>query len=109
MYQILADEISAFNGLGAGGKNFANVMQALTPVINTAGQIAQTAINARNNQNPNPATTYTGGNTYTPTVYQPTVYQPTTTPPATTEKKDWTPWIIGGAIAAAGLYLIMKK
>lgn len=109
MYQIAQDTISSFNGLGAGGENFANVMQALTPVINTAGQIAQTAINARNNQNPNPATTYTGGNTYTPTVYQPTVYQPTTTPPATTEKKDWTPWIIGGAIAAAGLYLIMKK
>lgn len=104
MYQILADEISAFNGLGAGGETFTNVMQALTPVINTAGQIAQTAINAKNNQNPNPATTYTGGNTYTPTVYQ-----PTTTPPTTTEKKDWTPWIIGGAIAAAGLYLIMKK
>lgn len=104
MYQILADEISAFNGLGAGGETFTNVMQALTPVINTAGQVAQTAINARNNQNPNPATTYTGGNTYTPVVYQ-----PTTTPPATTEKKDWTPWIIGGVIAAAGLYLIMKK
>ena len=104
MYQILADEISAFNGLGAGGETFTNVMQALTPVINTAGQIAQTAINAKNNQNPNPATTYTGGNTYTPTVYQ-----PTTTQPATTEQKDWTPWIIGGAIAVAGLYLIMKK
>ncbi len=104
MYQILADEISAFNGLGAGGETFTNVMQALTPVINTAGQIAQTAINAKNNQNPNPATTYTGGNTYTPTVYQ-----PATPPPATTEQKDWTPWIIGGAIAVAGLYLIMKK
>lgn len=104
MYQILADEISAFNGLGAGGETFTNVMRALTPVINTAGQVAQTAINARNNQNPNPATTYTGGNTYTPVVYQ-----PTTTLPATTEKKDWTPWIIGGAIAVAGLYLIMKK
>ena len=104
MYQILADEINAFNGLGAGGETFTNVMQALTPVINTAGQIAQTAINAKNNQNPNPATTYTGGNTYTPTVYQ-----PTTTQQATTEQKDWTPWILGGAIAVAGLYLILKK
>lgn len=104
MYQITQDTISSFNGLGAGGETFTNVMQALTPVINTAGQIAQTAINAKNNQNPNSATTYTGGNTYTPTVYQ-----PTTTPPATTEKKDWTPWIIGGAIAAAGIYLITRK
>lgn len=107
MYQILADEVAAFNGLGAGGETFANVMQALTPVINTTGQIVQTAINAKNNQNPNPATTYTGNNTYTPVVYQ-----PTTTPPATTtgnEKTDWMPWVIGGAIAVAGIYLITRK
>lgn len=106
MYQILADEVAAFNGLGAGGETFTNVMQALTPVINTAGQIAQTAINARNNQNPN---LYTGQNTNTPTVYQPT----TTTPPATTtggeNKTDWMPWLIGGAIAVAGIYLITRK
>ena len=105
MYQILADEVAAFNGLGAGGETFTNVMQALTPVINTAGQIAQTAINAKNNQNPNQ---YTGQNTYTPVVYQ-----QTTTPPATTtgneNKKDWMTWLIGGAIAVAGIYLITRK
>ncbi len=107
MYQIVADTIASYNGLGAGGETFTNVMQALTPVISTAGQIAQTAINAKNNQNPNQATTYTGGNTYTPVVYQPTT---TTTPTTTTEKKDWTPWLIGGAIAAvAGIYLITRK
>lgn len=106
MYQIVADTIADYNGLGAGGETFTNVMQALTPVINTAGQIAQTAINARNNQNPNPATTNTGGNTYTPIVYQPTTSQP---PATTTEKKDWTPWLIGGAIAVAGIYLITRK
>lgn len=106
MYQILADEVAAFNGLGAGGENFANVMQALTPVIQAGTSIAQTAINARNNQNPNPATTYTGGNTYTPVVYQPPTSQPPTT---TTEKKDWMPWLIGGAIAVAGIYLITRK
>ena len=112
MYQIAQDTITAFNGLGAGGANFANVMQALTPVINTAGQIAQTAINARNNQNPNPTTTYTGGNTYTPTVYtdgNTNTYTPTTAS-ATESKEDWTPWIVGGAILGAGLlYFALKK
>lgn len=109
MYQILADEVAAFNGLGAGGENFANVMQALTPVIQAGTSIAQTAINARNNPNPNPTTTYTGGNIYTPVVYQP----PTSQPPATTtgneNKTDWMPWLIGGAVAVAGIYLITRK
>lgn len=84
------------NGLGAGGENFANVMQALTPVIQAGQQIAQTAITAKNQG---------AGTAYTPTVYTPTAYTP-----ATAEKKtDWTPWLIGGAIAVAGLYLMIKK
>ena len=84
------------NGLGAGGETFANVMQALTPVVQAGQQIAQTVITAKNQG---------AGTAYTPTVYTPTAYTP-----ATAEKKtDWTPWIIGGAIAVAGLYLMIKK
>lgn len=89
------------NGLGAGGETFANVMQALTPVVQAGQQIAQTVITAKNQG---------AGTAYTPTVYTPTVYTPTAYTPATAEKKtDWTPWIIGGAIAVAGLYLMIKK
>ena len=109
MYQIVTDEVAAFNGLGENGALWNSWGKDLVKIGVDAGtKIAQTAINAKNNQNPNPATTYTGGNTYTPVVYQ-----PTTTPPATTtgneNKTDWMPWIIGGAIAVAGIYLITRK
>ncbi|MBO6058319.1 MAG: hypothetical protein J6P64_08980 [Bacteroidales bacterium] len=96
MYQIVKDMTTTVNGLGAGGETFANVMQALTPVVQAGQQIAQTVITAKNQG---------AGTAYTPTVYTPTAYTP-----ATAEKKtDWTPWIIGGAIAVAGLYLMIKK
>lgn len=106
MYNIAAQEISMFNGLGENGALWNTWGKDLVKISVDAGtKIAQTAINAKNNQNPNPATTYTGGNTYTPVVYQ-----PTTTPPTTGENKtDWMPWLIGGAIAVAGIYLITRK
>lgn len=97
MYQIVKDMTTTVNGLGAGGETFANVMQALTPVVQAGQQIAQTAITAKNQG---------AGTAYTPTVYT----GGTTYTPATAERKtDWTPWLIGGAIALAGLYFITKR
>lgn len=105
MYQIAQDTIAAVNGLGLtdAGVNLINAgIKAVTDITNNA-------VNARSARKTAEATG-TATTTYTPTVYTGgTTYTPTTTPPATTEKKDWTPWIIGGAIAVAGIYLITRK
>lgn len=105
MYQIAQDTIAAVNGLGLtdAGVNLINAgIKAVTDITNNA-------VNARSARKTAEATG-TATTTYTPTVYTGgNTYTPTTTPPATTEKKDWTPWIIGGAIAVAGIYLITRK
>ena len=109
MYQILADEVAAFNGLGLTDAGVSLIKAG----IDAATSITNNAVNARNARKTAEATgtatpiytptVYTGGNTNT---YTPTTSQP---PATTTEKKDWTPSLIGGAIAVAGIYLITRK
>lgn len=108
MYDIAAEEISSFNGLGAGGEAWNNYGKDLTnTLVNAATSIANTAITAKNNKQT------TGGDSST---YSPTVYVPTTTTGGTTSQNsqsksigDYLPWIIGG-LAVFGLgYMIMKK
>ena len=107
MYQILADEVAAFNGLGLTDAGVSLIKAG----IDAATSITNNAVNARNARKTAEATG-TATPIYTPTVYtggNTNTYTPTTTAPATTEKKDWMPWLIGGAIAVAGIYLITRK
>lgn len=107
MYQIAQDTISSVNGLGltdAGVSLINTGIDAATSIINNA-------VNARNARKTAEATG-TATNTYTPTVYtggNTNTTTPTTATGATEKKTDWMPWLVGGAIALAGLYFITKK
>lgn len=117
MYNIAQEEINSVNGLGANG-NFTNFLQnggmeLINAGLNTVTSITNNAVNARNNQNPNP---YTGGNTYTPTVYQGVNTQPVTTTTGNTNNAaqsksigDYLPWIIGGLALLGGAYFMMNN
>lgn len=110
MYNIVQEEISSVNGLGAGGANLQNFMPLINAGVNAATQIATTAITAKQ-QAKAAQNQYVGGNTYTPTVYTST---PPTTPAATgndTKKSfaDYAPWIFGGLVVLVGGYMLLKK
>lgn len=103
MYNIVAKEIAAVNGLGANGENLQNWMPLIEAGINAGTTIATTAINAKNQ--PTGGTVVTGGST---TTYAPTggsTYRPTTT----TQKTDYTPWIIAGGIGLLALVYVMSN
>jgi hypothetical protein len=107
MYQILADEVAAFNGLGLTDAGVSLIKAG----IDAATSITNNAVNARNARKTAEATG-TATPIYTPTVYtggNTNTYPPTTTTGATEKKTDWMPWLIGGAIAVAGIYLITRK
>lgn len=107
---------NTYSGLGAG---FTNVMQA---VANTARQIAQTATNTKNNQNPNPAAQVatqpiTGGHVVAAQRAAALVAQQAATlPPATIPTQDTKPaktwkdylvWIALGGVVAFGAYKML--
>lgn len=100
---------NTYSGLGAG---FTNVMQA---VANTARQIAQTATNAKNNQNPNPAAQIatqpiTGGQVVAAqraATLPPVTTSPQDTKPAKTWK-DYLLWIALGGAVAFGAYKMLS-
>jgi len=107
MYQILADEVAAFNGLGLTDAGVSLIKAG----IDAATSITNNAVNARNARKTAEATG-TATPIYTPTVYtggNTNTYTPTTTTGATEKKTDWMPWLVGGAIAVAGIYLITRK
>lgn len=105
MYQIAQDTISSVNGLGLTDAGV-NLIKA---GIDAATSITNNAVNARNARKTAEATG-TATTTYTPTVYTGgNTTTPTTATGATEKKTDWMPWLVGGAIALAGLYFITKK
>lgn len=114
MYGIAQAEISAVNGLGANGEWWnANGANLVTTLVNAGTSIANTAINAKNNQNPN-QNTQTTTNNGTSTNQQP-VYVYTggdNTAKQTQEKSitDYLPWIIGGVVVLiGGAYVLMNN
>lgn len=107
MYQIAQDTIAAVNGLGLTDAGVSLIKAG----IDAATSITNNAVNARNARKTAEATG-TATTTYTPTVYtggNTNTYTPTTNTGATEKKTDWMPWLVGGAIALAGLYFITKK
>lgn len=120
MYNIVQEEVESVNGLGANG-NFWNAADNVVNLLNTGADAASKIITATK-QGKQPANVYyVGGNTPSPTAYNPP-QQPVYNPPQqqyysvpgnnTTsnneEKKDYLPWIIGGAVAV-GLLIFMNK
>lgn len=108
---------NTYSGLGAG---FTNAMQA---VANTARQIAQTATNAKNNQNPNTAAQIatqpiTGGQVVAAQRAAASVAQQAATlPPVTTSPQDTKPaktwkdyllWIALGGVVTFGAYKMLS-
>lgn len=113
MYNIVQEEISSVNGLGAGGENLQNFMPLINAGVNAATQIATTAITAKQ-QAKAAQNTYVGGNTVAPTVYTPPTVPPNYDNGGSTEtnKKsfsDYAPWIIGACVVLVGGYMLLKK
>lgn len=119
MYNIVQEEVDSVNGLGGNG-NFWNAAGNVANLLNTGADAASKIITATK-QGKQPANVYyVGGNTPSPTVYTPpAVSTPPTTPvytvpnnnnsKSTEEKKDYLPWIIGGAVAVVGLFMFMNN
>lgn len=119
MYDIVTETITTANGLeGEMSEQGANL---LNTGITTTGNMITSLVNSKNEKKIAEANAeaakynaeaakygsmYVGGNTstYSPTSSNTGGY--VITAPAA-EKKDYTPWLIGGGIAIAGLLLIM--
>lgn len=108
MYDIAANEIQAFNGIGD-TKSGSGI--DWTSVINTTltqgANVANTAINANNQTGTNTnqgSGTYTGGS---PATYSPSTFDYNNANNKKKEETDYMPWIIGGVAAVALIAVLM--
>jgi hypothetical protein len=109
MYDIAANEIQAFNGIGdtADGGTKSGSSLDWTSIINTTikegAGVANTAINANNQTGTNTnqgSGTYTGGS---PGTYSPSTFNVG----SKKEETDYMPWILGGVAAVALIAVLM--
>lgn len=112
MYDIAANEIQAFNGIGdtADGGTKSGSSLDWTSIINTTikegAGVANTAINANNQtgNNTNHSGTIVGGDGST---YSPSTFDYNNANNKKKEETNYMPWIIGGVAAVALIAVLM--
>lgn len=98
MYSILEEQNATFNGLGAGGEVFSNVVNSLTNAANSVATVTNSFANLNNSKQKNNSN---GGSQV--------VYIPSgNTTTSEKEKSDYLPWIIGGGVLLVGAILLMN-
>lgn len=99
MYSIVEEQNATFNGLGAGGEVFSNVVNSLTNAANSVATVTNSFANLNNSKQNNNSNSNGGSVVYIPSGN-------TTT--SEKEKSDYLPWIIGGGVLLVGALLLMN-
>lgn len=97
MYSIVEEQNATFNGLGAGGEVFSNVVNSLTNAANSVATVTNSFANLNNSKQNNNSNSNGGSVVYIPSGN------------TTSEKGgDYLPWIIGGGVLLVGAILLMN-
>lgn len=97
MYSIVEEQNATFNGLGAGGEVFSNVVNSLTNAANSVATVTNSFANLNNSKQKNNSN---GGSQV--------VYIPSGNTTTSEEKSDYLPWLIGGGVLLVGAILLMN-
>lgn len=112
MYNISADAISTFHGLGGDGSGITtaqNITDMTVDVTNAAANLINAINSGKQN---NSSSTTTGGNSAgeNPSTWTPrTTNAGSLTTPQKSSTPDWLPWAIGGGLLLVGIVLLTNN